>query len=301
MCELMKRSDKYSCRTVAQSAVEVEGGVRVIMSSDVCLYTANPPRQSPHPLPKQTSQTLESQKMQVLEPLFPRRGDCEMSLYSSLFSPPSFFLRFIILSPNNASSQSSHLSLSCARTLSSPSSHYVVSVSLVEAVICMKSEGQRRLTVFDSSWLVWYSGRQQEIAQTDNPSFLSRLRVKYSRAFSLCSILLIKHLSQYVGTNGGSTISAGGFFVPRGFVIIRKEKYYNSVHFCVTPGWSHKYNPLLWPRQDLQTGDERKCYLDNLCDRAAAKHVGEYLSHTHRHTDTQLWKVGGKAPKAHTL
>lgn len=151
MCELMKRSDKYSCRTVAQSAVEVEGGVRVIMSSDVCLYTANPPRQSPHPLPKQTSQTLESQKMEVLEPLFPRRGDCEMSLYSSLFSPPSFFLCFIILSPNNASSQSSHLSLSCARTLSSPSSHYVVSVSLVEAVICMKSEGQRRLTVFDSS------------------------------------------------------------------------------------------------------------------------------------------------------
>lgn len=66
-------------------------------------------------------------------------------IYPSAPPPP---LVYHLVSSNNASSQfTSHLSLSCARTLSSPS-YYVVSVRFADGVICMKTGGQRRAAIF---------------------------------------------------------------------------------------------------------------------------------------------------------
>lgn len=88
--------------------------------------------------------------------------------FNSTYPFLSLFYHFV--SSNNASSQfTSHLSLSCARTLSSPS-YYVVSVRFVDGVICMKTGGQRRLAIFHIYCLVWYLGGQQKMAEKDNLS-----------------------------------------------------------------------------------------------------------------------------------
>lgn len=94
-----------------------------------------------------------------------------LSVFLSFQPYLSVSLSFLSFTSNNASSQfTSHLSLLCAHTLSSPSSHYVVSVRFVDGVICMKSGGQRRLAIFHIYWLVWYLGGQQKMAQKGNLS-----------------------------------------------------------------------------------------------------------------------------------
>lgn len=75
-------------------------------------------------------------------------------LYLSVSPSLSLPLFYHFVSSNNASSQfTSHLSLLCARTPSSPS-YYVVSVRFVDGVICMKTGGQRRLAIFHIYCLV---------------------------------------------------------------------------------------------------------------------------------------------------
>lgn len=80
-------------------------------------------------------------------------------LHFSRIYPSAPPLVYHLVSSNNASSQfTSHLSLSCAHTLSSPS-YYVVSVRFADGVISMKTGGQRRTAIFHI-YGFWYLGGQ---------------------------------------------------------------------------------------------------------------------------------------------
>lgn len=121
-------------------------------------------------------------------------------LYLSVALSLSLFYHCVSL--NNAFTQfTSHLSLLCARTLSSPSSHYVVSVRFVDGVICKKTRGQRRPSISHIYSLVWYLGRQQKMAQKDNLSKFLWDGLNYSHCsvsippFNLNENLLIRGCS----------------------------------------------------------------------------------------------------------
>lgn len=112
------------------------------------------------------------------------------SFISALFIGFSFSLSlppfYHFVSSNNASSQfTSHLSLSCARTPSSPS-YYVVSVRFVDGVICMKTGGQKATGNFShlSPRLIFRRTAEDGPGKATSPSASLRMTPKNTSASS---------------------------------------------------------------------------------------------------------------------
>lgn len=175
---ILNGSDKYSCGLSVQPAVEVEAGVRArddvfgpMSVHDVLKRPLSSPlteAAAPSGFAITCSPRLQDQSTFFVNGVYfqEKRGQRSTYRYVPPQSPspllglsfPSFRpylsvsppppLVYHLVSSNNASSQfTSHLSLSCARTLSSPF-YYVVSVRFADGVICMKTGGQRRTAFF---------------------------------------------------------------------------------------------------------------------------------------------------------